>query len=126
MDDAGAALAGVTADMGAGQVQMLAQEMDKKGSVLDVGRDRLAVYRQFDCGHADTSRCSLFASIRSTGAGLCNWDFHRGSHSDVAGVVRALTRTTPNVAHHAGKFVPFSARSRWSILRKAIQGSLLT
>ena len=48
MHDAGAALAGVAADMGAGQAQMLAQQMDKQGAVLDIGRDRLAVHRQFD------------------------------------------------------------------------------
>ena len=52
MDDAGAALAGIAADMGAGQVQMFAQEMDQQGPVLDVDRDRLAVHRQFDCRHA--------------------------------------------------------------------------
>jgi hypothetical protein len=38
--------------MGAGQVQMVAQEMDEEGSVLDLGRYGLAVYRQFDCRHA--------------------------------------------------------------------------
>ena len=52
MDDAGAALAGVAADMGAGQVQIFAQEMDEEGPVLDLGRDGLAVHRQFDCRHA--------------------------------------------------------------------------
>ena len=52
MDDAGAALAGIAADMGTGQVQMFAQQMDKKGPVLDLGRDRLAVHRQFDGRHA--------------------------------------------------------------------------
>jgi hypothetical protein len=31
---------------------MVAQEMDKKSAVLDIGRDRLAVHRQFDCRHA--------------------------------------------------------------------------
>ena len=35
MDDAGAALAGVAADMGAGQVQIFAQEMDQQRPVLD-------------------------------------------------------------------------------------------
>jgi hypothetical protein len=34
--------------MGASQVQMIAQEMDKKGTVLDLGRDRFTVHRQFD------------------------------------------------------------------------------
>jgi hypothetical protein len=52
MHDTGAALAGVAADMRAGQIQMLTQKMDKDGPVLDVGRDRLAVHRQFDCRHA--------------------------------------------------------------------------
>jgi hypothetical protein len=37
--------------MGAGQVQMIAQQMDKKGAVLDLDRRRLAVYRQFDGRH---------------------------------------------------------------------------
>ena len=48
MDDAGAALAGVAADMGAGQVEIFAQEMNEEGPVLDIGGDRLAVHRQFD------------------------------------------------------------------------------
>ena len=52
MDDAGAALAGVAADMGAGQTQVFAQEMDQQGPVLDLGRDGFAVHRQFDCRHA--------------------------------------------------------------------------
>jgi hypothetical protein len=52
MDDTGAALAGIAADMGAGQVQIFAQEMDEEGSVLDIGRDGLAVHRQFDGRHA--------------------------------------------------------------------------
>jgi hypothetical protein len=37
MDDASAALAGVAADMSAGQVQIFAQEMNKEGPVLDIG-----------------------------------------------------------------------------------------
>src|SRR6266436_6842612 len=82
MNDTGAALAGVAADMGAGQVQMIAQEIDKEGPVLDLSRDRLAVHRQFDCRHVETSPCFLIAPIRSTGAGLCNNDFCRGSHCD--------------------------------------------
>ena len=52
MDDAGAALAGVAADMGAGQVEIFAQEMDQERPVFDVDRDGLAVHRQFDCRHA--------------------------------------------------------------------------
>ena len=37
MDDASATLAGVAADMSAGQVQIFAQEMNKEGPVLDIG-----------------------------------------------------------------------------------------
>src|ERR1700694_2950730 len=114
MHDTGAALAGVAADMGPGQVQMVAQEIDKKSAVLDVGRDRLAVHRQFDCRHVETSRCFLVVPIRSTGAGLCNWEFRRQSHCDVvfaSTVVPAFAGTTPwgDDADHDCKFVPFSA-----------------
>jgi hypothetical protein len=52
MDGAGAALAGVTADMRTGQSEMVAQQMDEKGAIFDIGGHRLAVYRQLDCGHA--------------------------------------------------------------------------
>ena len=52
MDDAGAALRGVAADMGAGQAEILAQEMDEQRSVLDIGRHSFAVHRQFDGRHA--------------------------------------------------------------------------
>src|SRR5882757_9766593 len=72
MHDAGAALAGIATDMGAGQAQMIAQEMDKERPVLDVGRYRLAVYRQFDCRHAETSRYFLVVPIRGTERRLCN------------------------------------------------------
>ena len=51
MDDAGAALAGVAADMGSGEIEIFAQEMDEKRPVLDFGGDRLAVHGQFDCRH---------------------------------------------------------------------------
>jgi hypothetical protein len=54
MDDAGAALAGVTADVGAGQVQVIAQQMDEEGSILDLGGHRLAIDGQFDGGHVQT------------------------------------------------------------------------
>src|SRR3954451_25000125 len=52
MHNTGAALAGVTPNMRPGQVQMIEQKINKKGPVLYVGRDRLAIYRQFDCRHA--------------------------------------------------------------------------
>src|SRR5258705_13619530 len=75
MHDTGAALAGIAADMGAGEVQMIAQEIDKEGPVLDLSRDRLAVHRQFDCRHVETSPCFSIVPIRSTGAGLCTTIF---------------------------------------------------
>jgi hypothetical protein len=43
MDDAGAALAGIAADMGAGQVQVFAQEMDEEGSVLNICRNGITI-----------------------------------------------------------------------------------
>src|SRR3954447_20848532 len=52
MNHTGAALAGVTANMRSGQVQVIAQKINKKGPVFYVGRDRLAIYRQIDCRHA--------------------------------------------------------------------------
>src|SRR6476659_2923167 len=91
MNDTGAALAGVAADMGARQVQMVAQEIDKEGPVLDLSRDRLAIHCQFECRHVETSPCFLIAPIRSTGLGLCNNDFCRGSHCDAA----CASRRTP-------------------------------
>jgi hypothetical protein len=45
MDDAGTALAGVAADMRAGQVQLFTQKMDEKGSVLNIYRHSLTVDR---------------------------------------------------------------------------------
>jgi len=51
MHDTGAALAGIAADMGAGEVEILAQDMDQQRPVLDFDRDGLAVHRQFDCRH---------------------------------------------------------------------------
>ena len=44
MDDAGAALAGVAADMRAGEAEILAQELNQQRARLDVAGDRLAVH----------------------------------------------------------------------------------
>jgi hypothetical protein len=52
MDDAGAALAGITAYMGAGQIEVFAQDVNKEGSILNVYRYSLPVDRQIDCRHA--------------------------------------------------------------------------
>jgi hypothetical protein len=43
IDRTGAAVAGLASDMGAGHVELLAQEMDQQGTGLDFGLDRLAV-----------------------------------------------------------------------------------
>src|SRR5262249_54144423 len=51
MDHAGAALRGVAANMGAGQPQMFAQELDQEGTGIDVGGDGFAVHRHGYCGH---------------------------------------------------------------------------
>jgi hypothetical protein len=48
----GAALRGVTADVGAGQPQLLTDEVDEQGSRLDLCADRLAVHGHANChGH---------------------------------------------------------------------------
>jgi hypothetical protein len=53
MHDAGAALAGIAADMGPGQVEVVAQEMHKKRAVLAIHRNRVAVYCEFDRRHVE-------------------------------------------------------------------------
>ena len=44
MDDAGAALRRVAADMGAGQAELLPQQLNEKRAVLDLGRNRFPVH----------------------------------------------------------------------------------
>ena len=53
MDDAGAALAGVAADMGAGQAELLAQELHQQRSALDSTGGGLAVHRHGYSRHSD-------------------------------------------------------------------------
>ena len=55
MHDAGAALAGVAADMRAGEAQVLAQELHQQRARIDVGGDGLAVHRHADGGHLGSS-----------------------------------------------------------------------
>ncbi len=50
-DHAGAALTGVTADMGAGEVQVIAQQFDQQGAAFDMGVRRFAVHCEFNMGH---------------------------------------------------------------------------
>jgi hypothetical protein len=50
MDDAGAALTGVAADMRTRQIEIIAQKMDKERAVFDIDRNRLTVHGQF--GHS--------------------------------------------------------------------------
>ncbi len=52
MDDAGAALRGVAADMRAGQAQILAQELHEQRSWIDLGRRVPAVNRHRDMNHS--------------------------------------------------------------------------
>ena len=52
MNDAGAALAGIAADMGAGQAEMLPQELHQERARLDVLRHRLAVDCHGNTGHS--------------------------------------------------------------------------
>src|SRR6185437_575328 len=87
MDDAGAALAGVTADMGASKVEVFAQEMDQKRPVLDIDGDRLAVHCQFDCRHIIPPGEFIISPIRDRGLELCNWEIGREKHCDGAGLL---------------------------------------
>ena len=50
VDDAGAALRGVAADMGAGEPQVLAQVLHQQGARVDVGGDGFAVHRHDTAG----------------------------------------------------------------------------
>jgi len=65
MDDAGAALAGVAADMGAGQVQIFAQEMDEKGPVFDFSRDGLPFTVSLTVDTRGTSRCFILFQLET-------------------------------------------------------------
>src|SRR5712692_4325368 len=59
MHDAGAALRGVAADMGAGQPQILAQELHQQGGGGDIGIDGIAVHDQGNLGHSALSSSAL-------------------------------------------------------------------
>src|SRR6266852_5613047 len=59
MHDAGAALRGVAADMGAGQPQILAQKLHQQGAGVDVGVDGIAVHDQGNLGHSVLSSSAL-------------------------------------------------------------------
>jgi hypothetical protein len=85
VNDAGAALAGVASDMCAGKSEVIAQQVDQQGSILDIGRYRFAVDRQFDCRHkllpGDFQKTFfVIVLINNRHAKLCNADFRRGCH----------------------------------------------
>src|SRR5437868_615645 len=58
MDDAGAALAGIAADMGAGEAQMFAQELDQQGAGFDITAHRLAIHCHGNCWHRFLLPCT--------------------------------------------------------------------
>src|SRR4051812_1730379 len=66
MHHASAALAGVAADMSAGQAKLLAQEIDQKGAVLGLSLHRLAVHSE--CNHPHRTTISIKARIITTAA----------------------------------------------------------
>src|SRR4051812_24000453 len=66
MHHTGAALTGVAADMGAGQAQLLAQEIDQKGAVLGLSRYLLAVHGE--CNHLHRTTISIKPRIITTAA----------------------------------------------------------
>src|SRR5579862_7842647 len=55
VDDASTTLAGIAADMSAGQTEMLAQELHQQGPWLDLAGFRLAVHRDRYGGHSSLS-----------------------------------------------------------------------
>jgi len=57
----------VTADMGTGQIQILAQEMDKEGPVLASAETALPFTVNLMVDTRDTSRCFVIIPIRGTG-----------------------------------------------------------
>src|SRR5690606_6126589 len=59
VDRAGAALAGVAADVGAGQIEVLAQELDEEGARLDLARHCLTVHRHGNASHSVSPLTSL-------------------------------------------------------------------
>src|SRR3569833_2291005 len=54
MHDTGAALRGVAADMGAGQAQILAQELHQQRPRIDICRDGITVHNHGNLGHSGT------------------------------------------------------------------------
>jgi hypothetical protein len=64
-NDAGAAVRGVTAPMGSGQPQLVAQEMDEQHARLDIARVLLAVDGNGQLHHA-ASRSARATARRST------------------------------------------------------------
>src|SRR6201986_831956 len=52
MDDAGAALRGVAADMGTGEAQVFAQKLDQQGTGVDIGANGVAVDDHGNLGSA--------------------------------------------------------------------------
>src|SRR6266550_5668086 len=72
MDRAGAALAGVATDVGAGQLEVLADQLDEEPSGLDVRLARLAVDRERDVrGHQETLLRFQSAGAESSGRPRC-------------------------------------------------------
>src|SRR6266851_1928744 len=59
MHDAGAALRGVAADMGAGQPQILAQKLHKQCAGVDIGIYGVTVHDQGNLGHSALSSSAL-------------------------------------------------------------------
>ena len=64
MHDAGAALRGVAADMGAGQPQIFAQKLHQQGTGVDIGVDGIAVHDQGNLGHQHSLQlhCRIYGS----------------------------------------------------------------
>src|SRR5699024_5638217 len=71
MDGAGATLGGVTADMSAGERQLIAYEIDKQRTWLDFAADRLAVDRHGNSAGHNSPPHGCLRPARSVAGNAC-------------------------------------------------------
>jgi hypothetical protein len=64
MDDAGPALAGIAADMGASQAELVAQELDEQRAAFDLAAHGLSVHFHGNCWHFEFLPLSVRAGSR--------------------------------------------------------------
>src|SRR5262249_49152690 len=112
---AGAAMAGLAADMRAGQVELLAQEMDQQRARFDEGLDRLAVdlERDLRLRHdrlPQRARDLARASARATITPAILVRYSTGPRRSAAGDVIASAAATTRLTVSASSPVPATSR----------------